>query len=229
MCAKILLAEDNLLAARTLAAFLERNGMQVTVAGDGPSAWALFQAEPFDLILLDVMMPGMTGLELCERMRAKSNVPILMVTARVGEEDLVAGLSLGADDYIRKPYSPREVVARCRRALVRQARPEPQGCISFKDLVLDIGTRRLHVAGKEIALTPAEFALLEHLMKRPGRVIPRQKLLEVCARDNPDVVDRTVDTHLYNLRRKIEAEPSQPTIIVTEYGVGYRFMAEQPE
>ena len=176
---RILLAEDNSLSARTLAVFLERAGMLVTVAADGPSAWAQFKANRFDLILLDVMMPGMTGFELFKRMRARSKAPILMVTARVAEEDLIEGLTLGADDYIRKPYSPREVVARCRRALARERQADIRDCISFKNIVLDIESRRVTVAGSESVLTPAEFALLHYLMRRPDRVIAREHL---CSR-----------------------------------------------
>lgn len=222
----VLLAEDNLLSAQTLSAFLENAGMSVTVAADGPTAWAKYRGNEFDVVLLDVMLPGIDGFELCRRMRAASAVPILMVTARSREEDVIDGLALGADDYIRKPYSPREVVARVQRALKRGQSAPATECLHVGVLTLDLACRRAQIGDRVASLTPAEFSILEHLMRRPDRPVTREQLLDVTQRNAGQVTDRAIDTHLYNLRRKLEVDPRKPRIIRSEYGVGYRLCTD---
>lgn len=178
------------------------------------------RAEPPDLILLDLMLPGRDGLDICRELRGFSNVPVIMMTARVDEIDRLLGLELGADDYICKPYSPREVVARCKAVLRRLHPPEPAAAPA---LSIDADAWRARYHGVELDLTPVEFRLLRTLARAPGRVFSREQLLDGLYDDHRVVTDRTVDSHVKNLRRKLEqAAPGEPPIR-SIYGVGYRF------
>ncbi|GJM08558.1 MAG: DNA-binding response regulator [Lysobacteraceae bacterium] len=219
----VLVVEDNSLTASTLCSYLQRSDFVTSRAGDGPTAWSMINAQSFDLVLLDLMLPGIDGLELCRRIRESSSVPVLMITARSTEDDAITGLSAGADDYIRKPFSPREVVARCQRALLRTETDNESAVVSLADdVLLDQNALRAVVRGEAIKLTRAEARLLTFMAKRPGRVLDRETLLSAVYDDIADVSDRTIDTHLYNLRRKLEIDPKNPRLLTSEYGIGYK-------
>jgi two-component system alkaline phosphatase synthesis response regulator PhoP len=181
------------------------------------------QKQP-DLILLDLMLPEMDGLEVCRIVQAESEVPVLMLTARVTDEEKLIGLQVGADDYVTKPFNPREVVARVRAVLRRADREFSQGPagMHFGDLVIDCRSHEVRVAGQVVDLTPTEFRLLEVLAREPGRVFTRVELLDRVFGTDFDGFDRTVDVHVKNLRKKIERDPKQPAYVKTVYGVGYK-------
>jgi two-component system, OmpR family, alkaline phosphatase synthesis response regulator PhoP len=220
----IVVIEDDALAADTLKLYLEQAGFEVATARDGLSGLALAAAPDTTLVVLDLMIAGISGQDVCRRLRAVSTVPIIMVTARVAEADRIAGLELGADDYVPKPFSPREVVARVHALLRRTGRrgdgDAPQ-TIAVGDLEIDVWSRQARVAGKPVSLTPTEYRLLEALARQPGRVFTRDEL--VARAFGPDYTgyDRTVDVHITNLRRKIEAG-RDPRYLLTVHGVGYK-------
>jgi DNA-binding response OmpR family regulator len=199
----------------------------VTHAADGGRGLAALEGGGFDVVLLDVMMPGLDGLEVCRRIRQKSSVPVLMLTARGDETDRVVGLELGADDYLPKPFSPRELLARI-RAVLRRARPETAGeRLVVDDLVVDVGARQVRLGAREIELTGLEFDLLVALARRAGRVVPRDALLELSGRGDTSVGERTVDVHVSHLRQKLGDDPRSPTRIKTVRGVGYVLAARE--
>jgi two-component system alkaline phosphatase synthesis response regulator PhoP len=224
MSALVLVVEDETALARVLRDYLERAGYRVETAHDGSSAVSLFQHARPDLVLLDLNLPGMDGLDVARTMRRERDVPIIMVTARVEETDRLIGLELGADDYVTKPFSPREVVARV-RAVLRRAQGETQQpeILRAADIEIDLTRHRVAVAGKGLDLTPMEFDLLTTLARYPGRVFRRMELLEATQGDAYDGYERTVDAHIKNLRAKIEPDPKRPRYIQTVYGIGYRF------
>jgi DNA-binding response OmpR family regulator len=200
--------------------------MRPVTAGDGDIGLALLRQHRPDLVILDLMLPKMDGWEVCRRLRRESDVPVIMLTARGEEIDRVAGLTLGADDYVVKPFSPRELVARVKAVLRRTLRPAPGGRprLSHGSLVLDLEQRRLSVADRTVALTPHEYALLAALMSTPGRTFTRDELLErLYPRGEAVVIERVVDVHIGKLRQKIEPDPADPTYILTVRGLGYRF------
>ncbi|MCP4514592.1 MAG: response regulator transcription factor, partial [Delftia sp.] len=205
--------------------YLERSSFRVVTAGDGKTALAVARHERPDLIVLDLNLPGMDGLDVCRALRRESDVPIIMLTARTTETDKLIGLELGADDYITKPFSPREVVARVRTVLRRAGKDAPQGPpeMRFAGLVIDRRRHEVRVRGEAVALTPTEFKLLETLAGDPGRVFSRLDLLERVFGYDFEGFERTVDVHVKNLRKKIEANPRKPTYVRTIYGVGYKF------
>jgi DNA-binding response OmpR family regulator len=171
------------------------------------------------------MLPGMSGIDVCREIRRESNVPIIMLTARVEESDKLIGLELGADDYMTKPFSPRELVARA-RAVLRRSQMEPvqaRSTYTFGNVVLDLGARECKVNDEVISLTPTEFDLLNYLVRHPNQVFSRSKLLEAIDLGSFEGVERTVDVHIHNLRKKIEDDPTNPQFIITVFGVGYRF------
>jgi DNA-binding response OmpR family regulator len=224
----ILLVDDEE-SVRTVLAFpLERDGYTVVQAADGEEALELFASEPPDLVVLDLMLPRLDGLEVCKRLRASSTVPIIMLTARDDELDKVIGLELGADDYITKPFSIREFRSRV-RALLRRARAAqlPQGGaeerIEHGELVIDVPRRIVEVRGEIVPLTYVEFELLRALASQPGRVFSRRMLLEALWKSADYRDPRTIDVHVRHLREKLEAEPRTPEFILTVRGVGYRF------
>ena len=221
--ARLLIIEDDRKTAATLRLYLEHAGYGVEVCHDGAAGLERARSGRFDLLILDLMLPGMDGRDVCRSLRHESSVPILMLTARTTEEDRVQGLELGADDYIPKPFSPREVVARV-RAVLRRADPAGgQEVLRFAGLEIDIGRRQVVARGEPISLTPTEFQILLVLAGSPGRAFTRAQLLERAFGPHFEGFDRTVDAHVKNLRRKLEPDRSRPTYVVTVFGVGYRF------
>ncbi len=221
MSTRVLLIDDDARLFELLAQYFEPHGIRVSHAADGGRGLAALEAGAFDAVLLDVMMPGMDGLEVCRRIRLKSHIPVLMLTARGDETDRVVGLELGADDYLPKPFSPRELLARL-RAVLRRAQPG-SGAERLEEgpVSLDISAREARVAGRSVELTGLEFDLLVALVRRAGRVIPREALLGEAGRNDTVVSERTVDVHISHLRQKLGDDP--PRLIKTVRGVGYLF------
>jgi DNA-binding response OmpR family regulator len=218
---RVLHIDDDARFAELVATYLSQNGMSVTHALDGGRGLATLEGGSFDAVLLDVMMPGMDGLEVCRRIRAKSNVPVLMLTARGDETDRVVGLELGADDYLPKPCSPRELLARL-RAVLRRAQPDAVATqLAVGDITVDVTGREVKVAGARVELTGIEFDLLVALLRRAGRVISRETLLQEAGRGDVSVNERAVDVHVSHLRQKLGDDPRSPRIIKTVRGVGY--------
>jgi DNA-binding response OmpR family regulator len=225
--ATILLVDDEESVQKLLTYPLERDGYRVVQAHDGDEALARFDTEEIDLVILDVMLPRLDGLEVCKRLRAHSAVPIVMLTARDDELDKVLGLELGADDYITKPFSIREFRSRV-RALLRRAsapryEPRDEEAIELDGLRIDPARRTVEVAGRPVQLTYVEFELLRTLAQRPGRVFSRQALLEALWGASDYREPRTIDVHVRHLREKLESDPREPRYILTVRGVGYRF------
>jgi DNA-binding response OmpR family regulator len=223
MTKTILVVEDERKIAAVLKSYLEQAGFRVFTAGDGQTALTTFRHEQPDLVLLDLMLPGIDGLDVCRILRRESTVPIIMLTARAEEADRVIGLELGADDYVVKPFSPREVVARVRAVLRRVAgEVSPSTILRVGDLVLDLAGHQVTIAGRPIELTPTEFALLATLARSPGRTFTRAQLLQQIQERPLESLERTVDVHVRNLRAKIEPDPRNPRYILTVYGIGYK-------
>jgi DNA-binding response OmpR family regulator len=222
----ILLVDDEDSVQKLLAYPLERDGFRVLQARDGEEALARFADEHVDLVVLDLMLPKLDGLEVCKRLRAESEVPIIMLTARDDELDKVVGLELGADDYITKPFSIREFRSRV-RALLRRASlmrsNDQQDVISAHGLTIDTGRRSVDVTGRAVQLTYVEFELLRTLAAHPGRVYSRRMLLEALWGGADYREPRTIDVHIRHLREKLEPDPAEPEYILTVRGVGYRF------
>jgi len=224
---RVLLIDDDARLFELLSSYLEQSGFHVTGASDGPRGLASLETGTFDVVLLDVMMPGMDGIEVCRRIRLKSTIPVLMLTARGDETDRVVGLEIGADDYVAKPFSPRELVARI-KAVLRRARPEAGGeRIVAADLVIDVPGRTVSREGAAIELTGLEFDLLCALARRPGRVVARDALLSEAGRGDVIVGERTVDVHISHLRQKLGDDPRSPRLIKTVRGVGYVLAKDQ--
>ena len=227
---RVLVVEDEAAIRELLRLHLELAGFALEEAGDGRQALEAARARPFDLILLDVMLPGLDGVSVCRALRKDGpnrDTPILMVTARAGESDTVLGLESGADDYVAKPFGVRELMARV-SALLRRAdrhaeRAQPGGAIRAADLSLDRERRAATVRGEPVELTKQEFDLLALLVNRPGVVFSRAALLQQVWSDDTYVSDRTVDTVISRLRRKIERDPQDPEMLLTAWGVGYKF------
>ena len=218
---RVLLIDDDTRLHELLTSYLGQNSVTLTCAPDGSRGLSALETGTFDAVLLDVMMPGMDGLEVCKRVRAKSNVPILMLTAKGDETDRVVGLELGADDYLPKPFGPRELLARL-RAVLRRAKPDALSeKLAVGDIVVDVGTREVHTGGKATELTGLEFDILVALMRRAGRVIARDALLSEAGRSDVVVSERTVDVHISHLRQKLGDDPKVPRLIKTVRGVGY--------
>jgi len=224
---RILLVDDEQPVQKLLTYPLEKEGYEVVQAFDGQQALQAFEQQEFDLVVLDIMLPQMDGLEVCQRMRAKSRVPIIMLTAKAEEIDKVIGLEIGADDYITKPFSMREFRSRVRAALRRaemvpaaDADEEP---LERGDLRLDFAKRRTELSGEPVELTYVEFEILAALARSPGRVFSRELLLEKVWGDSSYRDPRTIDVHIRHLREKIEPDPKNPEYLLTVRGVGYRF------
>jgi DNA-binding response OmpR family regulator len=216
-----LLVDDDARLPGLLKSFLEPQGVDVTTATGGAAALETLERDTFDVVILDVMMPGMDGLETLRRIRAMSSVPVLMLTARGDETDRIVGLELGADDYLPKPFNPRELLARI-RALMRRSQPAAGAeRLEFNGIRADVSTRQVTRAGSPVMLTALEFDLLVALMRRKGRVIPRTMLLREAGRGDTIVSERTVDVHVARLRQKLGDDP--PQVIKTVRGVGYVF------
>ena len=228
---RVLLVEDEKSIRSAVAAYLEREGYWVTPAEDGQIALDEFAKHKFDVIVLDLMLPKVSGEQVCREIRNVSDVPIIMLTAKGEEEDRIAGLELGADDYLVKPFSPRELVARV-RALLRRAHvdSEPQrDRLVFGDLEVDVTGHKAFLDGNELELTASEFKLLTTLARYPGRVYSRMELVEKVLGYDFEGYERTIDSHVKNLRAKLEDDPRDPTFIYTVHGVGYRFEPPKTE
>jgi two-component system alkaline phosphatase synthesis response regulator PhoP len=221
----ILVVDDEPKITKLARDYLEQASYNVLVAADGIVALQTARSEQPDLIILDLMLPKMDGLDVCRTLRRESAVPIIMLTARSEETDRLVGLELGADDYITKPFSPRELVARVRATLRRvQGRVYTPGTLRAGSLEIDLERHRLFIDDQHVHLTRSEFALLSTLAQHPGQVLSRAQLLDgLYGIDTVTGYDRSVDAHIKNLRRKIEPDPSQPAYILTVYGIGYRF------
>lgn len=224
----VLIVEDDRNTAALVAAYLEREGFSTVQVHDGSAAAAAAAAARPVFVILDVMLPNLDGWEICRGLREASDVPILMLTAREEEVDRVAGLAMGADDYVVKPFSPRELVERVKAILRRSRRPAPQpaALLSWDQLELDPEKRRVCRAGLEITLTSSEYKILHALMASPGRAFSREELLNHCYRNGEVVIDRVIDVHVGKLRQKIEDDPAHPHYIQTVRGHGYRFSDE---
>ncbi len=225
--ARILVVEDDMEIARTLRDFLEVAGYESTVVGDGEAALASARGDRPDLVVLDLGLPGMDGLDVARELRRGSTVPIVMLTARGEETDKIVGLELGADDYLVKPFSPKELVARV-RAVLRRTSGEGAGAEVLRagDVEVDLPKMRARVDGESVDLTPSEFQLLATFVREPGRVFTRGQLLDALHGFTLDTYERAIDAHVKNLRKKIEPEPGRPRYILTVHGVGYRFRDE---
>ncbi len=224
MSKKILVVEDEKKLVNILRGYLEQAGFAVLTAYDGQQGLTVFRHDKPALVLLDLNLPKVDGLDVCRAIRKESNTPVIMLTARVEEADRLVGLELGADDYISKPFSPREVVARVRAVLRRtegeSARPET---ITAGDLTIDLTKHTVRIKERAVELTPTEFDLLSVVMQNPGRVYTRLQLLDQVQGEAFEGYERTIDAHIKNLRQKIEPDPRNPRYLLTVFGVGYKF------
>ena len=225
--ATVLVVDDDPKIRELLRLYVEREGHRTVFAADGLAALAMARRTRPSLVLLDIMLPGLDGLEVCRSLREESDVPILLLTARSGDADKVLGLDLGADDYVVKPFSPRELMARVRALLRRRARDAgEQPVLASPGLTLDPNTAELVLDGRVVGATPIEFRLLQALMGRPGRVFSRDELITaVHGDDDPGIIDRTVDVHVGRLRRKLGDDAGAPRFIATVRTMGYKFVA----
>ena len=223
---KILLVDDEKKITSVLKAYLQQEGFQVSTALNGLIALTMFKENSYDLVILDLMLPGMSGTEICREIRKLSSVPVIMLTAKVEEEDRIKGLSIGADDYITKPFSPREVVARV-RAVLRRAGDGTSplaDVISYDNgLTIDNIQHEIRMHEQTVPLTPTEFKILGALAKHPGRVYSRGQLVEIVQGHDFEGDDRVIDAHIKKIRQKIEPTPSDLQMIMTVYGIGYKF------
>ena len=220
----VLVVEDEIEIARVVRDYLRNAGFEVIVVGDGGSAVASVRSAKPDLLVLDLGLPGRDGLDVAREIRRWSDTPIVMLTARGDETDRIVGLEIGADDYVVKPFSPKELVARV-RAVLRRTRTAARGdeIVRASDVEIDTGKMRVSVAGRQADLTPTEFQLLATLAREPGRVFTRSQLLDAVHGVAIESYERAIDAHVKNIRRKIEPTPNQPRYLLTVHGVGYRF------
>ncbi|MCC6269874.1 MAG: response regulator transcription factor [Microbacteriaceae bacterium] len=224
---RILLVEDERSLREPLAFLLEREGYRVTMAKDGPGALEAFDHDNPDLILLDLMLPGLSGTEVCRQIRTHSNVPIIMLTAKDSEVDIVVGLELGADDYVTKPYSSRELLARMRAVLRRKgdATAANEDILTAGDVTMDVERHTLTVRGQPVTLPLKEYELLEVLLRNAGRVLTRGQLMDRVWGPGYVGDSKTLDVHVKRIRGRIECDPASPVMLVTVRGLGYRFAA----
>ena len=223
---RVLIVEDDRKTARLIELYLQRDGYRVAIAADGKEGLEMARRLRPDLAILDLMLPGVDGLEVCRRLREESEVPIIMLTAKSTEDDKLQGLEMGADDYVTKPFSPRELVARVRAVLRRAANAEDQlGDVTVGDLTVSFARHEVTVSGKPVDLTPTEFNILGLLVRNPSRAFTRLQIVEQVFRLDYSGLERTVDVHVMNLRRKIEPDPTRPRYVRTVFGVGYKFEA----
>jgi DNA-binding response OmpR family regulator len=220
--ARILVVDDEPKIVRLVVDFLEAAGFAVSTARSGDEALMRARTEAPDLVVLDLGLPGLDGLDVTRALRRDGEVPIIMLTARDDETDRILGLELGADDYVTKPFSPRELVARIRAVLRRNAAPQSGELLRAGDLELDLGRMRVSRAGQPVELTASEFALLAAMARQPGRVFTRSQLLDAIHGVAFESYERAIDAHVKNIRRKLEPNPREPRHLLTVYGVGYR-------
>ena len=221
---RVLVVDDDVKTVELVKLYLKRDGYRVVTAYEGKEALRLARETHPDLIVLDLMLPGINGLEVCRTLRQESDVPIIMLTAMTTDEDRLTGLDLGADDYVTKPFSPRELAARVRAVLRRIPGERGPDRISHGDLTVDFLKHEADVNGIVLKLTPIEFKLLGAMVKEPGRVFSRAQIIEKALGYDFDGFDRTIDVHILKLRRKLEPDPSHPRYIKTIYGAGYKLM-----
>ena len=227
MAPNILLVEDDRRLAEMVSEYLGEAGFSVSVAGDGRTGLARLAAEPCDAIVLDLMLPDMDGLEVCRQLRAFSDVPVLMLTARGDAMDRVVGLEIGADDYLPKPFEPRELLARLRAILRRWDRTRSSNVLRFGRLEIDRDARGVRVDGAERSLTGHQFALLVALAERAGRVLSRDTLMDLVKGEELEAFDRSIDVHVSRIRAAIEDDPKRPRRLLTVRGAGYVFARQQ--
>ena len=223
---KILVVDDDVKTVGLVKMYLERDGHAVLTAYDGISALQTFREHQPNLVVLDVMLPGMDGVTICRTLRAESEVPIIMLTARTRDEDKLTGLDTGADDYVTKPFSPGELAARVRAILRRMPSGRGPSEMRHLDLLINIPKREASLKGKPLHLTSVEFKLLAAFMREPGRVFERADLIDKAFGYDFESFDRAIDVHIFNLRRKIEPDPKRPRYIKTIYGAGYKLSGE---
>ncbi|WP_306213460.1 response regulator transcription factor [Actinoplanes sp. RD1] len=221
MSAHVVVAEDDVRQAEVVRRYLQAAGYRASVVHEGRAAIELVLRARPELLVLDVMMPGPDGLAVCRALRRESNVPVLMLTARRDEDDLIAGLEAGADDYLMKPYNPRELMARV-RTMVRRNRWAPEAGLRVGDVTVDVAGHHVTAGGRRVDCTPGEFEILAAMAAAPDRVFTRAQLLERTRGFEVAATDRTVDMHVMKLRRKIEPDPRRPAYLLTVYGVGYK-------
>jgi DNA-binding response OmpR family regulator len=224
----VLLIDDDSKLAELLKTYLENHGYTLTAVTTAQEGFRNLRAREFELVLLDIMLPDGDGLEVCKRIRMVSTVPVVMLTARGADEDKIIGLELGADDYLAKPFNPRELVARMKAVLRRKGTAgteENAPPIQYKDFQLNPSDQKVIVRGKEVELTSAEFRILKVLAANPGRVFTRERLMELAQGRDFDGIDRSIDVHVSRLRNKIEEDPKNPRWIKTVWGTGYRFQS----
>src|SRR3989339_575841 len=221
---RILIVDDDARTVELVRLYLNRDGHKVMTAYDGNEALRLARESHPDLIVLDLMLPGIDGLEICRGLRAESDVPIIMLTARATDDDRLAGLDTGADDYVTKPFSPRELAARVRAVLRRLPGERGPEKIGHGDLTINFLKHEAFLEGKPLNLTPIEFKVLGALVKEPGRVFSRAQIIEKALGHDFDSFDRTIDVHILKLRRKLEPDPRHPRFIKTVYGAGYKLL-----
>lgn len=226
MAQRILLIEDDSRLAEMVAEYLGESGFRVSRAASGAAGLEQLALEPFDALVLDLMLPDMDGLELCRQLRTKSDIPVLMLTARGDSTDRVVGLEIGADDYLPKPFQPRELLARLRAILRRRGAPAAQA-LRFGRLEIDRDARSVRLDGAEKALTSYQFALLIALAQNAGRVLSREQLMDLAKGEPLEAFDRSIDVHISRLRAAIEDDPKRPRRIVTVRGAGYVFAKAQ--
>jgi len=227
MTHRLLLIEDDARLATMVADYLGEAGFRASVAGTGAEAERQLKRESFDAVILDLMLPDIDGLELCRRIRAHSNIPLLMLTARGDPLDRVVGLELGADDYLPKPFEPRELLARVRAILRRQQAARPADVLRYGRLEIDRGARQVRVDGQERALTAYQYTLLLALAERAGRVLSRDALMDLVKGTALEDFDRSIDVHISRIRAAIEDDPKKPRRVLTVRGAGYVFAKEQ--
>ena len=223
---KILVVDDDPKTVSLVKLYLESDGHKVLCAYDGVEALRLAREERPNLIVLDLMLPGMDGLQVCRTLRTESDVPVIMLTAKTTESDKLIGLDLGADDYVTKPFSPRELAARIKvvlRRTVSESLERGPAQAAYGDLTMDFRQHSVSVAGRPVALTPTEFRLLGTLVREAGQVLSREQLIQRVLGLDFDGFDRTIDVHILNLRRKLGDDPARPRYIKTVYGAGYKF------
>ncbi len=226
---KVLVVDDDAKTVELVKLYLNRDGYRVITSYDGLEALRLARETRPDLIVLDLMLSGMDGLEICRTLREESDVPIIMLTARTTDQDKLIGLGLGADDYITKPFSPRELAARVRTVLRRLPGERGPAEIRHDKLRINFRSHQASLDGRDLNLTPVEFKLLGVLAKEPGRVFNREQLIEDALGFDFEGFNRTIDVHILNLRRKMEPDPSHPRYIKTVYGAGYKFSGENSD
>ncbi len=219
---RILLVDDDKELVGFLKDYLEKDGYSVTGSYDGKEALRLFRKREFDLVVLDLMLPEIDGFKVCKRMRRESDTPIIMLTAKTADEDKIKGLDLGADDYITKPFSPGELLARI-RATLRRVEEEETREVSFGELTVNFVNKEVLLDGETVELTPTEFDILAALVKQPNRVFSRTQLIHSALGYGYESFERTIDVHIKHIRDKIEPDPQEPSYIKTKFGMGYKF------